>query len=120
MLNYLKQQDVEPGYYWTGIWHDSEYKPQDVDGEAVILITGPVEGNDRVQVKTLPSQDTMACLVHHGSYKTLEIAYGAALQWIEANSYRIVDSNREFYIEGGPEQDNESYVTELQFPVAKL
>ena len=37
--------------------------------------------------------------------------------WIEANGYKIAGSNREVYIVGGDQQDDESYVTEVQFPV---
>lgn len=119
LLQYLQHQGVKPGRYCTAIWHDPEYKPENVDGEAVMAIEGIVSGNDRVQVKELPGWNTMACLIHHGSYSTLNQAYEAILRWIENNDYEIVGSNREFYIKGGHEQDNESHVTELQFPVAK-
>jgi effector-binding domain-containing protein len=39
---------------------------------------------------------------------------------MENNGYRIVGPNREVYIQGGSEQDNESYITEIQFPVEKI
>ncbi|WP_257999973.1 hypothetical protein [Fischerella thermalis] len=31
------------------------------------------------------------------------------VSWIEGNGYQIIGSNREVYITGGNEQDNESY-----------
>jgi effector-binding domain-containing protein len=61
----------------------------------------------------------MACLIHHGSYNTINQAYTALLSWIEANSYQAIGANREIYLVGGSEQENESYVTEVQFPVVK-
>ncbi|MEH2245286.1 hypothetical protein [Nostoc sp.] len=62
----------------------------------------------------------LGTFIHHSHYKTLTSAYAAVLQWIEANDYQIVDSNRESYIESGQEQDHELYVTKLQFSVTKL
>jgi effector-binding domain-containing protein len=83
----------------------------------VISVKSPVSGSDRIQVYELPGIETAACTIHHGSYKTLNLAYNAILEWIDANGYQIVGPNREFYIQGGPKQDNQSYVTELQFSV---
>ncbi len=100
------------------LWYDPEYKERDVDGEGVVFIDRPVPASGRVKVYTLPAE-TMACLVHHGSYRTLMQAYGALVPWIEANGYTITGPNREIYLQGGDRQDDESYVTELQFPVEK-
>jgi DNA-binding transcriptional MerR regulator len=33
LMGYLNQHGVKPGDYCAAIWHDPEYKPQDVDGE---------------------------------------------------------------------------------------
>jgi glyoxylase I family protein len=70
-------------------------------------------------VYELPDVEKMACLVHQGSYKTINQAYAALVPWIEANGYKIIGANREVYIIGGNDQNNESYVTEVQFPVEK-
>jgi effector-binding domain-containing protein len=53
------------------------------------------------------------------SYDTSNQAYAALISWIEANGYKIIGSKREVYIIGGNEQNNESYVTEIQFPVTR-
>jgi effector-binding domain-containing protein len=72
-----------------------------------------------VLIYELPGVEKMATVVHHGSYNTINQAYAALPAWIETNGYKIIGSNREVYIIGGNQQDNESYVTEVQFPVAK-
>lgn len=112
--------EVKPGNYCAAIWHDSGYKEQDVDGEAVISIHSPLSGNERIKVYELPGVEAMACAVHHGSYKTISLAYTAIGDWMDINGYQIVGVYREFYIQGGHEQDNESYVTQVQFPVQKV
>ncbi len=63
----------------------------------------------------------MASAIHRGPYSGFAEAYGALMQWIASNGYRIVGPNREIYLRsagdhGAAPQD---YVTEIQFPVAK-
>ena len=71
---HLHHQD-KPSNYYTAIWHDQGYQEQDVDGEAVIAIENQLVGNERIKVYELPGVETMACVVHHGSYKNLNLAY---------------------------------------------
>ena len=101
------------------IWHDPEYKETDIDGEAVVFVNRKVKESERVKVRELAGIRSAACLIHKGSYKSLDKAYAAMSDWITANGYRITGPNRELYLKGGPKQDDESYVTELQFPVEK-
>jgi effector-binding domain-containing protein len=120
LFEFLQQNGIKPGSYCAAIWHDPEYKESDVDGEAAISIDSSLIGNERIQVYELPGWEAMACTIHQGSYRTIDRAYNALLAWIQANPYKIVGSYREFYIQGGDEQDNESYITEVQFPVKKI
>jgi effector-binding domain-containing protein len=63
----------------------------------------------------------MASVIHKGAYNQFSQAYEALGRWIEANGYTIVGPNREIYLECSQpvRQDDDSYVTEIQFPVAK-
>ncbi|RUR73279.1 MerR family transcriptional regulator [Chlorogloeopsis fritschii PCC 9212] len=119
LFDTLQQQGIQEPSYCAGIWHDSTYKESDVDWEAVASAESFVSSNKRVKVYELLGFEKMACAVHHGSYDTSNQAYAALISWIEANGYKIIGSNREVYIIGGNEQNNESYVTEIQFPVAR-
>jgi effector-binding domain-containing protein len=119
LIAYFQHRGVKEGSYCAGILHDPGYKESNVDVEAVISIDTPIPGSDRIKVYELPGVEKMACLVHHGSYRRLQQAYAALVSWIEANGYKIIGSNREVYIVGGNEQENESFVTEIQFPVEK-
>jgi len=119
LYGYLQQHGIQAGNYSGGIWHDPGYKESEVDGEAVVSVDAFIPSSDRIKVYELLCVEKMACLVHHGSYNTLNQAYAALVSWIEINGYKITGSNREVYIIGGNEQDNESYVTELKFPMEK-
>ena len=73
----------------------------------------------------------MACLVHTGSYATIDQASNALFTWLEANNYHVVGPNREVYLRfsaaglqldlPGVYMTDEStcFVTELQVPVDK-
>ena len=119
LSGYFKQQGVKPNNYCAGVWHELEYKESDVDGEAVMSPSAEIIGNERIKFYELPAVETMACLVYNGSYNSMNPAFKTLLSWIEANGYKIIGSNREVYIVGGNELDNDSFVTEIQFPVSK-
>jgi effector-binding domain-containing protein len=109
-----------PDMIGVAIWHDEDSKTGDIDGEAVVYLKQPVPEGDRVKVHELPGA-TMASVVHKGAFNRFSQAYEAVLKWIETNGYKVVGPNREVYLYC-PEpvrQDDESYVTEIQFPVEK-
>lgn len=115
---------AETGAECTGpamtIYHDTDYRESDVDVEVCAPVDASVSGNDRVSVRDLPGVEQMACLVHTGSYNQgFTEPYGILMNWVEANGYRINGPNREIYLQGGEDPDDESYVTEIQFPVEK-
>ncbi len=104
----------------AAIWHDEEFKTSDIDGEAVVFLKQSIPESERVKIYELPAA-TMASVIHKGAYNTFNQAYEAIFRWIEANSYKIVGPNREVYLycTEPVRQDDDSYVTEIQFPVAK-
>jgi len=114
------------------IYYDTEYKARDVDTHVLTSISQKISSTDRVKVETLPSFETVVCVVHQGNYKTIGDAYSALLHWIDHHHYQIAGPNREIYLRC-PSYDNEhalvyqayvtdnpdEYLTELQFPVIK-
>jgi effector-binding domain-containing protein/DNA-binding transcriptional MerR regulator len=122
VYGYLARSGVN-GFAAVGaaIWHDDEYKTSDIDGEAAVFLKQPIPEGGRVKVYELPGA-TMASVVHKGAYNTFNRAYEAVLRWIEANGYRITAPSREVYLycTQPVRQDDESYVTEIQFPVEKV
>lgn len=121
IYQFLAHHQIKPSDYRAAIWHDQEYKEADVDGEAVVGLTRSDRvGNDRIRIHELPGFESAATLIHQGSYRTLQRSYHQIMGWVEDNGYQFVGPDREVYIVGGNEPDDESYVTEIQFPVAKV
>jgi DNA-binding transcriptional MerR regulator/predicted transcriptional regulator YdeE len=111
----------EEGGQTLVLWYDTEFKERDVDGAAAFMLRYCVPDSGRMQVHELPAA-TMAATVHHGSYNTIGEAHEAILKWTEANGYRIVGPDREMnlYHTMPIRLDDPAYVTEIQYPVAKL
>jgi effector-binding domain-containing protein len=118
LRGYAERHGVRP-VAWMAVWHDEEFRDEDVDGEAAFATADPLPEDGRVRENLLPAVENMAATVHHGSFGTIGAAYAALLRWIEENGYRLDGPNREVYLRGGDEQDNPDYVTEIQFPVKK-
>ncbi|MGD1851497.1 MAG: MerR family transcriptional regulator [Cyanophyceae cyanobacterium] len=113
----IAQQSLPCSTAYLGIWHDEGYKEEEIDGDASLGVAEGFVGSDRIRAYELPGWDNCACLVHAGAYNTLKDAYTNLVSWIEANGYRIVGPSRDVYLVGGPDDDDTTYVTEIQFPV---
>jgi DNA-binding transcriptional MerR regulator len=103
------------------IWHDDEHKDQDVDAEACVPIDEKYQSPPSVRCADLPTIK-VASLIHHGAYNTLSQSYQIVLKWIEANGYQVHGPIREIclHYEHPVRQDDDSYVTEIQVPIAKV
>ena len=105
----------------VAIWHDQEFKDQDLDAEVGVYLKNAVPAPEGLQIRELPAI-TVASTVHHGAFSRIGEAYGELLRWIEANGYRIAGATREIFLHIVPPvtRENESYVTEIQVPVSKV
>jgi effector-binding domain-containing protein len=103
-------------------YHDTEYKEQEVDAEVCQPVNASPRELGRIKIVDLPAV-SMACVVHAGTYDTLNEAYNALTSWMEQNQYRIAGPMREVYLksaeQGEVRQDDPSYVTEIQCPIEK-
>jgi effector-binding domain-containing protein len=122
LTDYLQQHHIEITGILQTLWHDSEYRIDNVDAEAIAPINKSVCNSERIKTYTLPKVEQMACVIHQGSYDTIVQAFNALLKWIEANHYQVTGPNREIYIHPTAidtdftESTNHS-VIEIQFPV---
>jgi DNA-binding transcriptional MerR regulator len=101
------------------IWHDDEHKDQDVDAEACVPVDEKYQGLPTIRCADLPTVK-VASVIHHGAYNTLTQSYQMVPKWVEANGYQVQGPIREIYLQCGEplRQDDDSYVTEIQVPIA--
>ena len=116
---YLGQQKVTPNGACFTIYYADE---PEIDAEVCEPLSEPIPATETILVHELPAIETMASVIHHGPFITLNEAYTALLKWIEVNGYRITGPAREIYLEPpatAGSQTDPSTVTEIQFPVGK-
>jgi len=119
LMAYISQHGatvVGPG---ITVYYDAEVHDRDVQVGACLPFAGPLNDGEQVKVIELPAIETMASVVHQGSFSTLPQAYKAIMTWIEANDYRINDPSRELNLAFERGGDQSKFVTEVQFPVEK-
>ncbi|MBP1046666.1 MerR family transcriptional regulator [Enterococcus sp. BWM-S5] len=110
---------IEPGYCFN-IYHDGEYREEDIDAEICEAVVEKKEDSERITFKEFPKVDTAICVLHQGAYEGFPKAYAAAIRFIETNGYEIIGAPREHYIDGLWNKDTEEeWLTEIQFPVQK-
>jgi DNA-binding transcriptional MerR regulator len=113
------------------IFYDPDYREQDIDAEVAIPLKNGIPGSGAIQVRELEAIPAAACVVHNGSYATIDHAYNALLAWVDGNGYRLAGPIREVYLRFGAEglgfdlpptylaKEGDDFVTELQLPVEK-
>lgn len=109
---------VTPDYCYIS-YFDGEYKEKNIK----IRYAQAVEkvGKETETLKFMKTNPiTAICIYHKGAYANLRDSYNTILKYIEDNGYEIIDNPRECYIDGCWNKENENdYLTEIQFPVRK-
>lgn len=108
--------------YHSGWWDLTQrnlmYDEQTLDVEVAEPVTKRFAGNGEVQVYALPLVEKMACIVHNGSFATINKTFDMLFEWIQQNNYLANGPVREIYHKGDWATDNpEEYVTEMQIPI---
>lgn len=119
----IMPRGISPAGQPLTIYHDAEFKPQNLDVEFVFpvptSVTDPIPlGDDRqLMPKALPGIENAATTIHKGNYDTIDQSYGFVAHWIEANGYQIDGPPREVYLTAPG--DPAGILTEIQYPVRK-
>lgn len=113
------------------IYHDPEYRDENIDAEVVVPLKSAIPGTDSIHVQELARIPKAACVVHTGNYATIYQAYNALLSWIESNGYHMKGPIREVYLSYSADglgfelpptylvRESSPFVTELQLEIEK-
>jgi DNA-binding transcriptional MerR regulator len=119
VMGYIAQQGATCAGPAITLYYDAEYSEGNVSVGACMSFEGSLKDGEHVKVVELPAVETMASVIHHGSFSTMNQAYNATLKWIETNGYHISGPNRELNLEYERGGNQAKFVTEIQFPVEK-
>ena len=113
------------------IYHDPEYREENIDAEVVVPLKSAIPSTDLIHVLEMVRIPEVACVVHTGEYATIYQAYNALLSWIESNGYRMKGPIRELYLSYSADglgfelpptylvKESNPFVTELQLEIEK-
>jgi effector-binding domain-containing protein len=101
----------------AAMWHTCGSLGRPIDCEAYVPIRHAFSADGRITVYDIPPT-LMASIVCRGSSSTSADAYVTIRSWIASHSFKISGPKRELYWRGGPDDDRETDITEIQFPVA--
>jgi DNA-binding transcriptional MerR regulator len=104
------------------VFHDDAYSEEQVDIEVGFPIDAPIPpivlgGGREMRPAELPGVRLMAATVHSGPWVSLAQGYEQLGRWISDNGYRIIGPGREVYYHIDWDDQQETTVTELQFPI---
>lgn len=111
------------------IFHDPDYREQDVDVEVCIPVKHRVV---KLDTHVLPRCEASASLTYRGPYEQTPLAYSQLLEWLSRSGMRLDGPLREVYHRYGADQvgyslpaavlanSSDDFVTELQVPVAPV
>ena len=122
LMDHFNQQKTRMIGPPMAIYHDPDARERDWDIEVCMPTTEEMTPRERLNVYDLPAVETMACIVHKGSFATLPQAYDALAKWIDENGYQITGPARELNLrlpDKPGDQNDPNTVNEVQFPVEK-
>lgn len=111
------------------IFHDPDYREQDVDVEVCIPVKHRVA---KLNTHVLPCCEASASITYRGPYDQTPLAYSQLLEWMSRSDMRLAGPLREVYHRYGADQigyslpaavlanSSDDFVTELQAPVAPV
>ncbi len=103
------------------IYHDLEYKEEDVDVEICAYVEKPVESSGAIAYRTVESVPFMACTMVYGPFSNIAGAYLDLARWLQENSaFKMTGQSRQI-VHRGPwnEEAEENYLTEIQIPTER-
>lgn len=104
------------------IYHDKDYKEQNVDVELCVPVKKAGENTGGFVYRTTEPVKTMACAMVYGDFSHIAGAYLAFAGWLQKNSgYQMEGEDRQI-VHRGPwnENDPDKYLTEIQIPLKSV
>ncbi|PEW67838.1 MerR family transcriptional regulator [Bacillus cereus] len=113
----MKSISIAHPSYSIAVFHDREYKENDVDVEIQLSILGKHENTKDVTFKKIESTN-VASITVNGSYEQMTAVNEAAAKWIETEGYEIAGPMYNIYhVSPAMESDPNKWVTEVCYPV---
>ncbi|MFU1796195.1 MerR family transcriptional regulator [Paenibacillus azoreducens] len=114
--------DIAPQIPGIAIYHDQEFKEEDVDVEVCLVVRNFGRNQSGIAHSQTEQVDLMACAMVYGPFENIKNAYLSFAKWLtEHSGYRMAGPSRQichrnYWNETSPDQ----YLTEIQIPLGKF
>lgn len=121
---FAEKQKIALTDHSFSIYHDTEYKEQNVDVELCVEINTMKANTTKASTtpfcfRTIEPVNKMACTMVYGDFSNIAGAYTAFANWLQKDgNYKMSGPTRQI-VHRGPwnETDSQKYLTELQIPL---
>lgn len=117
LFRYLGRSFRRPAGPPFSLYHDEDFKEEDVDLEICVPTKKLLGGRDSIIARELPA-GRLAYTLHVGPYENISLSYQALIGWIKDHGHEISGPARETYLVG-PTQVKEAtaYQTEVAWGI---
>lgn len=119
LSSFATQNQVTVSNHTFSIYHDKEYKEQNVDVELCVPVKKIGKNIGEFIYHIIKPVPIMACTMVYGEFSNIAGAYLAFAKWLQKNSeYQMLGENRQI-VHRGPwnESDPDKYLIEIQIPL---
>lgn len=117
---FVQKNQLQPNGEPFAIYHDGEYKENDVDIEVAVPVAVLQENKDIFVFREVESVPCMATILYKGRYENINEAFFFLANWIEDSEYQPYGKARQVSIRGAWNEPNpDNYLVEIQMPVQK-
>lgn len=119
---FAEKEEIEISSDTFTIYHDTEYREQDVDMEICAPVKKAGENREPFCFRMTEAVPAMASTMVYGEFSNIKEAYLAFAKWLQKNSNYQMSAPVRQIVHRGPWNENApaKYLTELQIPVEPL
>lgn len=121
LSSFASEQKIEISSNTFSIYHDTEFREQDVDIEICANVKKFGKNVDSFCFRITEAVPFMACTMVYGEFSNIKGAYLAFTEWLQKNSqYKMSNPMRQI-VHRGPWNENnpEKYLIEIQIPLER-
>lgn len=122
LSEYAKRERIQVSEETFTIYHDMEYKEENVDVELCAIVRKPVTAKEGFTYRITEAVPCMACTMAYGPFSNIAGAYQTFARWLQENGgYQMGIQSRQI-VHRGPwnEEDPDHYLTEIQIPLKQI
>lgn len=119
LSSFAAQNQVTVSNHAFSIYHDKEYKEENVDVELCVPVKKIGKNSGEFIYRIIEPVPIMACTMVYGEFSNIAGAYNSLAEWLQKNcQYEMLGEDRQI-VHRGPwnESDPKSYLVEIQIPL---